>query len=110
MRGKGGCGKAAVCCLPLVGPEAKGCTLPGRLPATKRHGRARGAESPASSAESRKEIHPQEIGISLQLKTLLNRVHPLAGFVYRQVAMYGEGENTFIEAIVEAHAGCGRAD
>jgi transposase len=44
----------------------------------------------------------------LTLKTLLNYVQPLAGFVYRSVAFRGWGRHARIEVHVEPHAGMHR--
>ena len=48
---------------------------------------------------------PQEPAIQLQIKTILNRVHPLPGFVYRQIELRDRGPAPAIEATVEFRRG-----
>ena len=45
----------------------------------------------------------QEPAIQLTLKTILNRVHPLPGFVYRHIEMLDRGQHPTIEATLEPH-------
>jgi transposase len=45
--------------------------------------------------------------IQLQVKTILNRVQHLAGFVYDQVAMQGQRQSLSIEITIEPHQGIG---
>lgn len=51
------------------------------------------------------ETHPLLPGGRMQLKTLLNRVYPQPGFVYSELKLRGDGEETKLEVRLQPRAG-----